>query len=110
MCKYRIYLEEEQKLVRCSFTKIEQNLIARNIPESEIQDYKDACTEHLDKVVLRCPNCGCDRFEGRRTDRVYFGDIGGGELDIVEDPQEDGELDEEMFCSKCGIALDKFNY
>ena len=31
-------------------------------------------------------------------DRIY----------LEGDPQEDGELDEEMFCSKCGIALDSF--
>ena len=107
--KDRIYLEGEQKLVRCSFAEIEKDLIKRNIPDKEIQDYKDACSEPLDKVILRCPNCGCDRWETKRTDRVYMGDV-DGEVDIIEDPYEDGELDEEMFCSKCSIALDRFNY
>lgn len=112
MCRLifdRKYLEGEQKLVRCSFDKIEKDLIKRNIPDKEIQEYKDACSEPLDKVILRCPNCGCDRWETKRTDRVYMGDV-DGEVDIIEDPHEDGELDEEMFCSKCFIALDRFNY
>lgn len=105
----RHYLEGKQKLAKCSFKKIKKDLIARNIPDSEIKDYEDACTESLDKVVYRCPNCGCDRWEGRRTDRVYFGSV-GNDIDIVEDPHEDGELEDEMFCSKCGIELDRFNY
>lgn len=107
--KCKVYRGGELNLVRCSFDEIEKDLIERNIPDAEIQEYKDSCTEPLDKVILRCPNCGCDRWEGKRTDRVYFGDV-GGDVDIVEDPQEDGELDDDMFCSKCSSPINRFDY
>lgn len=100
----KVYLEGELKLVRCSFDEIEKDLIERNIPDVEIQEYKNSCAEPLDKVILRCPNCGCDRWEGTRTDRVYLGDV-DGEADIVEDPQEDGELDDTMCCVGCSREI-----
>lgn len=105
----KVYRGGELNLVRCSFNEIEKDLIERNIPDVEIQEYKDSCAEPLDKVILRCPNCGCDRWEGTRTDRVYLGDVDGN-VDIVEDPQEDGEVDDTMCCVGCSRQIYRQGY
>lgn len=108
MSKEQIYLEGYQPLWRCDFHFIEKELKMRNIPEDEIQEYKEALTKPVDTVTLRCPGCGNEVFEGRRTDRVYLGEV-DGEVDIIEDPHDDGELDDDIWCSKCGLTLDRYN-
>lgn len=97
---------EVYDIVYSDFETVAQKLREAGEREEIIEDYKESLRLPPEEKTLRCSCCGNDTFEGRITNRVYLGQCGDS-IDIIEDPQEDGELDDIMFCSKCYVELSR---
>lgn len=97
-----------EKLVYSNFDDVVKKMKERGEDEKNILHYEECLRLPPETKTFRCPVCGNDTFEGKIANRVYLGKVGES-IDIIEDPYEDGELDEEVFCSSCGVCLDRFD-